>query len=373
MNDRLADLPLLPTTLVGSWSQPRWLIDKDDLDSHLPVRVERHSLWRVSDEHLDEAHVDATQLAVLEQVRAGLDIVTDGEVRRESYSNRFANALEGIDRERHGESLDRTGKVVPVPRVSGPLRRIAPVEADIVAVVRAVTERPIKITVPGPFTMTQQAQNDYYASDSDLAMAFADVVAEEIADLFAAGADIVQIDEPYLQARPGPAAEYGVAAIDRAVAGAAGRTALHICFGYGRHVASKPASYDFLAELDRSAVDEISVEAAQPRLDLAVLGELRTKRVEVGVLDLHDPATRAGGDRRRADPCCAGARPRRASGDRPGLRFQVLRPRRGDGQGDVDGARRGDRARRAVTRRQRLSTMMANPSVPARRNFLAST
>jgi len=289
VNDRLADLPPLPTTLVGSWSQPRWLIDKDDLDSHLPVRVERHSLWQVSDEHLDEAHVDATQLAVLEQVRAGLDIVTDGEVRRESYSNRFANALEGIDRERHGESLDRTGKVVPVPRVSGPLRRIAPVEADIVAVVRAVTERPIKITVPGPFTMTQQAQNDHYRSDDELAMAFADVVAEEIADLFAAGADIVQIDEPYLQARPGPAAEYGVAAIDRAVAGAAGRTALHICFGYGRHVASKPASYDFLAELDRSAVDEISVEAAQPRLDLAVLGELRTKRVEVGVLDLHDP------------------------------------------------------------------------------------
>jgi 5-methyltetrahydropteroyltriglutamate--homocysteine methyltransferase len=290
VNARLAALPALPTTLVGSWSQPRWLIDKDELDSHLPVRVARHSLWRVDDEFLDEAHADATQLAVLEQVRVGLDIVTDGEVRRESYSNRFANALEGIDRDRHGERLDRTGKVVPVPRVGGPLRRIEAVEADIVAVVRAVTDRPVKITIPGPFTMTQQAQNDYYADDGELAMAFADVVAEEIADLFAAGADIVQIDEPYLQARPEPAAEYGIAAIDRAVAGAAGRTALHICFGYGRHVADKPARYDFLAELDRSAVDEISVEAAQPRLDLAVLDELASKRVELGVLDLHDPA-----------------------------------------------------------------------------------
>lgn len=288
-NTRLAALPLLPTTLVGSWSQPRWLIDKDELDSHLPVRVERHSLWRVDDDVLAEAHADATQVAVAEQVRVGFDIVTDGEVRRESYSNRFVNALDGIDRDRPGERLDRTGAVVPVPRVVGPLRRIAPVEADIVAVVRAVTERPIKITIPGPFTMTQQAQNDHYASEQELAMAFADVVAAEIDDLFAAGADIVQIDEPYLQARPEPAAEYGVAAIDRAVAGAAGRTALHICFGYGRHVADKPASYDFLAELERSAVDEISIEAAQPRLDLAVLDELTTKRVELGVLDLHDP------------------------------------------------------------------------------------
>jgi 5-methyltetrahydropteroyltriglutamate--homocysteine methyltransferase len=289
MNERLGALPVLPTTLVGSWSQPRWLVDKDDLDSHLPVRVERHSLWRVDDEFLDEAQTDATRLAVLDQVRAGLDIVTDGEVRRESYSNRFVNALDGIDHVRPGERLDRTGKVVPVPRVAGPLRRIAPVEADIVAVVRSVTDTPMKITIPGPFTMTQQAQNDHYANEEDLAMAFADVVATEIADLFAAGADIVQIDEPYLQARPEPAADYGVAAVDRAVAGAAGRTALHICFGYGRHVAIKPARYDFLAELDSSAVDEISVEAAQPRLDLAVLRELASKRVEVGVLDLHDP------------------------------------------------------------------------------------
>ena len=290
MNERLAALPLLPTTLVGSWSQPRWLIDKDELDSHLPVRVERHSLWRVDDRFLAEAHVDATQLAVLEQVRLGLDVVTDGEVRRESYSNRFVNALEGIDRAHPGERLDRTGAVVAVPRVSGPLRRVAAVEADVVAVVRSVTGRPIKITIPGPFTMSQQAQNDHYASEGELAMAFADVVAAEIADLFAAGADIVQIDEPYLQARPEPAAEFGAAAIDRAVAGAAGRTALHICFGYGRHVADKPARYEFLAELERCAVEEISVEAAQPHLDLSVLDELTTKRVALGVLDLHDPA-----------------------------------------------------------------------------------
>jgi 5-methyltetrahydropteroyltriglutamate--homocysteine methyltransferase len=289
MNQRLAALAVLPTTLVGSWSQPRWLIDKDDLDSHLPVRVERHSLWRVDDEFLDEAQRDATRLAVLEQVAAGLDIVTDGEVRRESYSNRFVNALDGIDRTGHGERLDRTGAVVAVPRVVGPLRRIAPVEADIVGVVRAVTDRPIKITIPGPFTLTQQAQNDYYPGEEEVAMAFADAVAAEIADLFAAGADIVQIDEPYLQARPGPAADYGVAAIDRAVTGAGGRTALHICFGYGRHVPTKPARYDFLADLAASAVDEISLEAAQPRLDLGVLGELSSKRVEIGVLDLHDP------------------------------------------------------------------------------------
>jgi 5-methyltetrahydropteroyltriglutamate--homocysteine methyltransferase len=290
VNEGLQALPVLPTTLVGSWSQPRWLIDKDELDSHLPVRVERHSLWRVDDQFRAEAQIDATRLAVLEQVRAGLDIVTDGEVRRESYSNRFVNALDGIDHDHHGERLDRTGKAVPVPRVVGPLRRITPVEADIVAVVRSVTDRPIKITIPGPFTMTQQAQNDHYPSEEDLAMAFAEVVAAEIADLFAAGADIVQIDEPYLQARPEPAADYGVAAVDRAVTGAAGRTALHICFGYGRHVAIKPARYDFLAELDSSAVDEVSVEAAQPRLDLAVLGALASKRVAVGVLDLRAPS-----------------------------------------------------------------------------------
>lgn len=281
-------LPPLPTTLVGSWSQPGWLIDRARLDGHVPVRVTDHSLWRVADEHLAEAQRDATALAVAEQERVGLDIVTDGEARRESYSNRFANALSGIDRERPGEMLDRTGKFVPAPRVSSPIERQHTVEADVIAVMRQMTDRPLKVTLPGPFTMTQQAQNDYYPSAADLAMAFADAVAGEIADLFAGGCDIVQIDEPYLQARPGPAAEYAIAAIDRAVADAAGPTVLHICFGYGRHVPDKPARYDFLAELARSGVDEISIEAAQPRLDLSVLDELGTKRIQFGVLDLRD-------------------------------------------------------------------------------------
>lgn len=283
------DLPLLPTTLVGSWSQPAWLIDRARLDGHVPVRVEDHSLWRVDDAWLAEAQADATALAVVEQDRVGLDIVTDGEARRESYSNRFANALGGIDHDRPGTMRDRTGKDVPAPRVSGPIERLRPVEADVVALMKRYTDKPVKVTLPGPFTMTQQAQNDYYADDVELAMAFAAAVAAEMVDLYAAGADIVQIDEPYLQARPDPAKEYGVAAIDAAVAGAAGHTVLHICFGYGRHVESKPARYDFLAELDACAVDEISIEAAQPRLDLSVLDELPTKRVQFGVLDLRDP------------------------------------------------------------------------------------
>lgn len=283
-----AGLPLLPTTLVGSWSQPSWLIDRERLDGHVPVRVNDRSLWRIPDDHLDEAQRDATALAVAEQARVGLDIVTDGEARRESYSNRFANALGGIDHERPGQMLDRTGTHVPAPRVSGPIERLRSVEADVVAVMRQMTDKPLKVTLPGPFTMTQQAQNDYYPTAGDLAMAFADAVAGEIADLFAAGCDIVQIDEPYLQARPEPAAEYAIAAIDRAVGAATGPTVLHICFGYGRHVPNKPARYDFLAELDRSAVDEISIEAAQPRLDLSVLDQLRTKRIQFGVLDLHE-------------------------------------------------------------------------------------
>jgi 5-methyltetrahydropteroyltriglutamate--homocysteine methyltransferase len=282
------NLPLLPTTLVGSWSQPSWLIDRARLDGHVPVRVTDRSLWRVDDAWLAEAQDDATVVAVVEQDRLGLDIVTDGEARRESYSNRFANALEGIDHDHPGEMLDRTGKRVPAPRVAGPIERARPVERDVVALMKRFTDKPVKITLPGPFTMTQQAQNDYYPDDVELAMAYADAVAAEADDLFAAGADIVQIDEPYLQARPEPAAEYGVAAIDRALAGAAGPTVLHICFGYGRHVANKPARYDFLAELDGCSVDEISIEAAQPRLDLSVLDDLPSKRVQFGVLDLRD-------------------------------------------------------------------------------------
>lgn len=283
-------LPLLPTTLVGSWTQPSWLIDREQLTGHLPVRVTAGDLWRVPADWLAEAQRDATVLAVHEQELLGLDIVTDGEARRESYSNHFANALEGVDTDRPGSATDRTGKVVPVPRVVGPIRRARPVEADIVALVKRHSQRPLKITVPGPFTMAQQAQDDFYGDDAKLAMAYADAVGEEVRDLFAAGADIVQLDEPYVQARPDAAKRYAVAAIDRALEGAPGPTVLHVCFGYGRHVADKPAGYDFLPELDACRADELSIEAAQPRLDLAVLDDLPTKRVHVGVLDLRDPA-----------------------------------------------------------------------------------
>jgi 5-methyltetrahydropteroyltriglutamate--homocysteine methyltransferase len=281
-------LPILPTMLVGSWPQPSWLIDRDRLDAHLPVRVNAADLWLVDDDHRAEAHRDAVALAVHEQERVGLDVVTDGEVRRESYSNRFATALDGIDLDRPGRAVDRTGATVPVPRVVGAIRRREPVEVDVVAQVRRHTDRPLKVTLPGPFTMGQQAQDDFYGDDAELALAYAAAVNEEVLDLFAAGADIVQLDEPYVQARPEAARRHAVAAIDRALQGATGTTVLHVCFGYGRHVADKPAGYDFLPELDACRADEISIEAAQPRLDLGVLDELPTKRLHVGVLDLRD-------------------------------------------------------------------------------------
>lgn len=276
----------LPTMLVGSYSQPAWLIDRERLGERLPARVRARELWRISPDLLGEAQDDATVLAVTAQVRAGLDVVTDGEMRRESYSNRFANALDGIDLDNHGSAIDRTGREVPVPRVVGPVARREPVEVGGVQLLKRTTDKPLKMTLPGPFTMAQQAQNDYYTDDGDLAMAYADAVNAEMRDLFAAGVDIVQIDEPYVQARPEAAAEYAVAAIDRALEGATGSTALHVCFGYGAHVADKPHGYAFLAELDRCRADEISVEAAQPRLDLAVLAGLPSKRVHLGVLDL---------------------------------------------------------------------------------------
>jgi 5-methyltetrahydropteroyltriglutamate--homocysteine methyltransferase len=283
-----SSLPILPTTLVGSWPQPSWLIDRARLEAHLPVRVTARDLWLVDDEHLDEAQRDAVALAVLEQERLGLDIVTDGEVRRESYSNRFATSLGGVDLDHPGAAVDRTGATVPVPRVVGPIRRLRPVEVDVVAQVRRHTDRPLKVTLPGPFTMGQQAQDDFYGDDAELAMAYAAAVNEEVRDLFAAGADIVQLDEPYVQARPEAARRHALAAIDRALQGATGTTVLHVCFGYGRHVADKPTGYDFLGELDACAADQISIEAAQPRLDLGVLRDLATKRIHVGVLDLRD-------------------------------------------------------------------------------------
>lgn len=278
----------LPTSLVGSYAQPNWLIDKSRLGQSLPPRVVLHDLWRISVEHLEEAQNDATLIALDDQHRAGVDIVTDGEMRRESYSNRFANALTGIDLDNPGEAIDRTGKAVPVPRVTGPIQRSGPVEVPFVAFLKAHTDKPIKLTLPGPFTMTQQAQNDYYPDDGSLAMAYAEAVNEEMKALFAAGIDIIQLDEPYVQARPEAANEYAVAAINRALEGATGTTVLHVCFGYGKHVADKPKGYAFLDELDRSVADEISLECAQPKLKLDLVQGLPSKRVHVGVIDLRD-------------------------------------------------------------------------------------
>jgi len=279
---------VLPTCLVGSYSQPNWLIDRARLGDRLPPRVRARELWRVAPEFLEEAQDDAAVLALVDQHRAGVDIVTDGEVRRESYSNIFATALEGVDLDRPGEAIDRTGKPVPVPRVTGPIRRRHSVEVKYIPFVKAHTDRRIKVTLPGPFTMTQQAQNDYYPDEGSLAMAYAAAVNEEVRDLFAAGVDVVQLDEPYVQARPERARDYAVAAINRALEGATGTTVLHVCFGYGKHVANKPQGYAFIDELDATTADEVSLECAQPRVDLDLLHRLPSKRIHVGVIDLRD-------------------------------------------------------------------------------------
>jgi 5-methyltetrahydropteroyltriglutamate--homocysteine methyltransferase len=278
--------PRLPTTVVGSYPQPNWLIDRDRLGERLPPRVRARELWRVPEPYLEEAQDDATRLAVRDMERAGVDVITDGEMRRESYSNRFATALDGVDLDRPGVALDRTGHENPVPRVVGPIRRTGPVEVRDVEFLRAITDRRIKITVPGPFTMTQQAQNDHYRNDRSLALAYADAVNEELRDLKRAGADVVQIDEPYLQARPEAARAYAIEAIDRALEGIEGETVLHTCFGYAHIVHDRPSGYPFLRELDDCAATHLSLEAAQPNLDPNVLRELRGKTIVLGVLDL---------------------------------------------------------------------------------------
>jgi 5-methyltetrahydropteroyltriglutamate--homocysteine methyltransferase len=280
----------LATTVVGSYPQPDWLIDRDRLGARLPPRVRARELWRVPEAFLEQAQDDATILAIRDLELAGVDVITDGEIRRESYSNRFATALEGVDLDNPGVALDRTGHENPVPRVVGPIARTRPVEVRDVEFLRANTTRPIRITLPGPFTMTQQAQNDYYPDEESAALAYAAAVNEEAKDLKAAGADVVQIDEPYLQARPEQARGYAIAAIDRALEGIDGETALHICFGYGHIVRDKPSGYAFLEELNASTVRQISLETAQPRLDLSFLSALPDKTVVLGVLDLSDDA-----------------------------------------------------------------------------------
>jgi 5-methyltetrahydropteroyltriglutamate--homocysteine methyltransferase len=276
---------LLPTTVVGSYPQPGWLVDRAKLGSKVP-RVREPELWRVPAEFLAEAQDDATLVAIRDMERAGIDIVSDGEMRRESYSNRFATALEGVDIENPGKTVNRSGGFSVVPRIAGPIKRRGAVEVRDVEFLRKHTRRQIKITLPGPFTMAQQAQDDYYKDEEALAMAFAAAVNEEVKDLQKAGADVIQLDEPWLQARPERAARYGVKAINRALQDVSGTTVVHLCFGYAAAVSSKPSGYSFLPQLADTAAAQISIEAAQPRLDLAVLRELRNKVVMLGVIDL---------------------------------------------------------------------------------------
>jgi 5-methyltetrahydropteroyltriglutamate--homocysteine methyltransferase len=277
---------MLLTTVVGSYPQPDWLIDRERLGDRLPPRVRAKELWRVPESLLEEAQDDATRLAVQDMERAGVDVITDGEMRRESYSNRFATALEGVDLDNPGVALDRTGHENPVPRVVGPVRRARPVEVRDVEFLRSLTDRRIKITVPGPFTMTHQAQNDHYPDERSLALAYADAVNDELRDLKAAGADVVQIDEPYLQARAEPAREYAVEAINRALDGIEGETVLHTCFGYAHIVKDRLTGYPFLRELNDCSATHLSLEAAQPDLDPEVLREVPDKTILLGVLDL---------------------------------------------------------------------------------------
>ena len=279
---------LFPTSLVGSYPQPDWLIDRARLKDRFPPRVRALELWRVDPAYLAEAQQDATLLAIRAQEQAGLDILTDGEMCRESYSNRFATALDGVDIDNPGSALDRSGHPNPVPRVTGPIRRRHPVEVDDVAFLRANTRRTVKITVPGPFTMAQQAQNDYYTSTEEAAFGYAEAVNEEVGDLFAAGADIVQLDEPYLQARPEEARRYGVKVVNRALAGITGTTAVHVCFGYAAIIHERPEGYSFLPELTAAECDQVSIETAQSGLDCSVLTALDGKTIILGVLNLDD-------------------------------------------------------------------------------------
>jgi 5-methyltetrahydropteroyltriglutamate--homocysteine methyltransferase len=279
---------LFPTTLVGSYPQPEWLIDRAKLAGRFPPRVRAKELWRIPAQHLAEAQDDATILAIRAQEEAGLDIVTDGEIRRESYSNRFATALEGVDIDNPGTALDRSGHPNPVPRIVGKIRRKHPVEVEDLKFLKRHTDRRVKMTVPGPFTMSRQAQNDYYKTDEAAAMDYAAAVNEEIRDLFAAGADIVQVDEPYMQARPEQAREYGLKALNRALDGIRGTTAVHICFGYAAIIHQRPSGYSFLPELAGCGCKQVSIETAQSGLDCSVLAKLAGKQIMVGAINLND-------------------------------------------------------------------------------------
>ncbi len=303
---------LLPTSLVGSYAQPDWLIDREKLAGRFPPRTRARELWRVAPEFLAQAQDDATLVAIREQEEAGLDIVTDGEIRRESYSNRFATALDGVDIDNPGTVLDRSGHPNPVPRIVGKIHRKHPVEVEDVKFLRAHTDRRIKMTVPGPFTMTQQAQNEFYDNEADLALDYAAAVNAEVKSLFAAGADVVQLDEPYMQARPEKAREYGLQALNRALEGVEGETAVHICFGRAAIIHARPVGYSFLPELAGCTAHSISIETAQSELDCVVLEELPEKKIILGVIDLSthevESAEIVAARIRRALPHCAAER-----------------------------------------------------------------
>jgi 5-methyltetrahydropteroyltriglutamate--homocysteine methyltransferase len=280
----------LRTTVVGSYPQPDWLVDRAMLGARLPPRVRAREIWRIPGEFLQEAQDDATLIAIRDMERAGIDLITDGEIRRESYSNRFATALDGVDVENPGTALDRTGHANPVPRIVGPIRRREPVMVRDVEFLRRNTDLPIKFTVPGPFTMAQQAQNDYDPDVAAAALGFAAAVNDELRDLKRAGVDVVQIDEPYLQARSAEAQAYALPAIARALEGIEGITGLHTCFGYAHVVHSRPEGYPFLAELDGAPAQQIIIESMQQKVDLAMLALLPHKHVVLGVIDLDDRA-----------------------------------------------------------------------------------
>jgi 5-methyltetrahydropteroyltriglutamate--homocysteine methyltransferase len=278
----------IPTSLVGSYPQPEWLIDREALRSRLPPRVRARELWRVDPRWLAEAQDDAVRIAIADQERAGLSVITDGEMRRESYSNQFANALDGIDHENPGTIVSRAGTPAFVPRVTGALARRHPVHVEELRFLRANTSRAVKVTVPGPFTMCQQAVDEHYGDELALALAYADVVRGELQDLFAAGADIVQLDEPWLESRSQAARRLAVPTLTRALADLPGTTAIHLCFGYPAFVPDHPPEYSFLAELADTPVDQISIESAQSRVDLTVLESLPGITAIVGVIALDD-------------------------------------------------------------------------------------
>ncbi|MDD9925057.1 MAG: 5-methyltetrahydropteroyltriglutamate--homocysteine methyltransferase [Rhodospirillaceae bacterium] len=277
---------LIPTTLVGSYPQPSWLVDKEKLLGNSPPRVRMREVWRVPEQLRQEAQDDATLTAIHDQERAGIDILTDGEVRRESYFNRFANALEGIDLDNPARVPNRRGVETRVPRVIGPIRRRHPVQVRDVEYLRAHTGRPIKITIPGAFTMAKLAYDEHYHDLEALIGAYAAALNEEVRDLKAAGADVIQIDEPYMQANPEEAERFGVSAIDQALDGIDGPTVVHLCFGYAYVVKDKPSGYSFLPPLDACRAEAISIEAAQPDLDPAILETLPSKKILFGVLSL---------------------------------------------------------------------------------------